>query len=526
MDYQVAKNIRGRSLSSLITNKITSGSSVSSAIGRTVTEKMRAAGTGIIQKFDPLNIAKFVTGGSKLAPAVLGRITGRSQADINFFAGTERAKTERQKRRYTTISEPMTTSENLGSSSIEVLNDILSFLKKSNEQDRLRRETEKTFYEEKQVEDARRHREFVEVLKQYTQLSPVLPTPAKPEERQDPTAGILSTVKKMIAEVVENFKRLMVGMLSLVGDMIKAAVIGIKKLFEWLNPLKGLLTAKNLIRLLTFLGRFAGPVALAYGLWKLVTYAAGKLPVLKALSPEEALNALEGQSPGDMMKETGTKTPEEAKQKLIEIATQGKQKAQELLREVEETGEDKLTEDQKKRIRDMGGLTKVQEMAEAPDIDQARLLSAINRNQFADSYMAERVEPLADYIKKGNNKPEDWYAKYRGRWDPTTGLRMDLLENMGPFVNTYGVPGFESAGDVPDSTITITPYQNNKPDVSGASTQLNDERRGSRTSNITPYVNSEVKNLKAPNRPISATATTRDNTTIFEMTIQRNFAPL
>lgn len=78
MDYQVAKNIRGRSLSSLITNKITSGSSVSSAIGRTVTEKMRAAGTGIIQKFDPLNIAKFVTGGSKLAPAVLGRITGRS----------------------------------------------------------------------------------------------------------------------------------------------------------------------------------------------------------------------------------------------------------------------------------------------------------------------------------------------------------------------------------------------------------------------------------------------------------------
>jgi hypothetical protein len=531
MDYQVAKNIRGRSLSSLITNKITSGSSVSSAIGRTVTEKMRAAGTGIIQKFDPLNIAKFVTGGSKLAPAVLGRITGRSQADINFFAGTERAKTERQKRRYTTISEPMTTSENLGSSSIEVLNDILSFLKKSNEQDRLRRETEKTFYEEKQVEDARRHREFVEVLKQYTQLSPVLPTPAKPEERQDPTAGILSTVKKMIAEVVENFKRLMVGMLSLVGDMIKAAVIGIKKLFEWLNPLKKLLTAKNLIRLLTFLGRFAGPVALAYGLWKLVSYAAEKLPNLKALSPEEALNVLENGSPKQMMDETGAQDVDQARQILIDTATQGKQKAQQLLKEVEESPTDELSPDLEKRIRDMGGLSKVQRIAEAPDLDQSKLLGALKRNPFSDSFMTERITPYEEYVSRGATDVDRqrlanrWWNNFGKRWDPATGLRLDLLENQGPFVNTYGVPGFESAGDVPDSTIKASPEETVTP-LSDQTIKLNELKLNMRTPNITPYVNSEVKNLKAPNRPMSATATTRDNTLIFQMTIQRNQAPL
>ena len=67
MEYRVAKNIRGRSLSSLITERITEGSGVGSAIGRSVTQKLKATGTGIIEKFDPLNLIKFATGGSRLA---------------------------------------------------------------------------------------------------------------------------------------------------------------------------------------------------------------------------------------------------------------------------------------------------------------------------------------------------------------------------------------------------------------------------------------------------------------------------
>jgi hypothetical protein len=320
-------------------------------------------------------------------------------------------------------------------------------------------------------------------------------------------------------------------MLSLVGDMIKAAVIGIKKLFEWLNPLKKLLTAKNLIRLLTFLGRFAGPVALAYGLWKLVSYAAEKLPNLKALSPEEALNVLENGSPKQMMDETGAQDVDQARQILIDTATQGKQKAQQLLKEVEESPTDELSPDLEKRIRDMGGLSKVQRIAEAPDLDQSKLLGALKRNPFSDSFMTERITPYEEYVSRGATDVDRqrlanrWWNNFGKRWDPATGLRLDLLENQGPFVNTYGVPGFESAGDVPDSTIKASPEETVTP-LSDQTIKLNELKLNMRTPNITPYVNSEVKNLKAPNRPMSATATTRDNTLIFQMTIQRNQAPL
>ncbi len=93
MDYRVASNIRGKSLSSLMTDKITSGKGVGSALGGAISDKLKARATGVKEKFDPMNIAKFMTGGSRLAPAILGRITGRSQSDINYFAGNKKSST-------------------------------------------------------------------------------------------------------------------------------------------------------------------------------------------------------------------------------------------------------------------------------------------------------------------------------------------------------------------------------------------------------------------------------------------------
>ena len=96
MDYQKAKNIRGKSLSSLITDKIVSGGGIGSSISESLSEKSKARMTGLKEKFDPLNIAKTLTGGSRLAPAILGRLTGRSPEAINYFAGDPKKKRQLQ----------------------------------------------------------------------------------------------------------------------------------------------------------------------------------------------------------------------------------------------------------------------------------------------------------------------------------------------------------------------------------------------------------------------------------------------
>lgn len=87
MNYQEAEKIRGKGFASTMTDKILGGQGIGQSFKSTVSEKSKATMKGIKQKFDPMNLAKKLTGGSKLGPALLGRMTGRSQEDIEFFAG-------------------------------------------------------------------------------------------------------------------------------------------------------------------------------------------------------------------------------------------------------------------------------------------------------------------------------------------------------------------------------------------------------------------------------------------------------
>jgi predicted chitinase len=94
MDYQKAKEIRAKSLSSLITDNIVRGEGVMSAVNKALSERSKARAVGIKEKFDPLNIIKVLTGGSRLAPAILGRLTGRSEQAIKYFARDPKKKKE------------------------------------------------------------------------------------------------------------------------------------------------------------------------------------------------------------------------------------------------------------------------------------------------------------------------------------------------------------------------------------------------------------------------------------------------
>lgn len=156
MDYSAAKSIRGTKLSSLIADKIISGGSIGSSIKGALSDRMKAKAMGAKERYDPLNIAKKLTGGSSLAPALLGRMMGRSKEDISYFAGKGTA---------TALGHE---TGNIGGGSVDVLNRILAFLQKSHEIDTRTMEVKKNFQEETMNEDERRHQEFLKALKEFT----------------------------------------------------------------------------------------------------------------------------------------------------------------------------------------------------------------------------------------------------------------------------------------------------------------------------------------------------------------------
>ena len=75
-----------------LTEKLSEGRGLGSAIRATSSERSRARTMAYKEKFDPLNIVKFMTGGSKFATALYGSMSGRTQQDIQYFAGTKKAK--------------------------------------------------------------------------------------------------------------------------------------------------------------------------------------------------------------------------------------------------------------------------------------------------------------------------------------------------------------------------------------------------------------------------------------------------
>ena len=86
MEYGKAEGIRKKGLAGLITDNLVEGQGIGSSFGSAISDRTKATFTGIQESFDPLNIAKKLTGGSNLAPALLGRLMGRKQSTIEHFA--------------------------------------------------------------------------------------------------------------------------------------------------------------------------------------------------------------------------------------------------------------------------------------------------------------------------------------------------------------------------------------------------------------------------------------------------------
>jgi len=267
MEYKEAKRIREKSLGSLLAEQ--EGGALSS-LKKAVSMKTKAKMTGLQEKFDPMNIAKFMTFGSNFAPALLGKLTGRKQSSIDYFSGV--------KRRDKGTAEKLGKIEGgEGGDVLGILHSIEGLLHKTREEDKLKAEEDKNFEEERNIEKARRHKELIEAIT------------GKPYKKEVP-----KTATKEEEEPTNTFRDWLDGL-----GWLKFLVLG---------PASGLTALLAAIGISAFL------------LQKL----ADNTNNMKALSPEEASNVLKNGSANDIEALGG-------KEALEDIVKNGKQRAKDVL---------------------------------------------------------------------------------------------------------------------------------------------------------------------------------------------------
>lgn len=204
--YQQAKRIRKSSLTGLIADQLLYEKKISTAVKKAISLKTRGAVMGFTQKFDPLNIAKILTFGSSLGPAILGHLMKRDARDIEYFTG-----------RLKPIRESKTRVEKLGrggelgdTMSSPVLQQIYAHLLKTREENKKRAELQLNHEEEYRMEAERRHKELLQVL---SGLGGKTITVTKITKAEEPGVG---------------------GFLSKIGSMITSAVSGLQSMVETL----------------------------------------------------------------------------------------------------------------------------------------------------------------------------------------------------------------------------------------------------------------------------------------------------
>jgi hypothetical protein len=199
--YQQARIIRKQSLSSLFADQLIMGEGYGSAAKKTIALKTKAKIYKYKEKFDPLNIIKFMTGGSRLGPALLGKLTGRSRRDIENFAGRAKAVGQREPR----IGRLPNVADTSGLSS--VLNDIYTFLQKSHERDMISREKENNLREGQKHEDERRHNQLLKALGAKPSSSAAGPVSTATPVNNDNGGGFLNGILSRVMEMIEEFKK-------------------------------------------------------------------------------------------------------------------------------------------------------------------------------------------------------------------------------------------------------------------------------------------------------------------------------
>jgi hypothetical protein len=201
-------------------------------------DKMKSTAAGFQMKFNKMNVSNFVTGGStSTSPSA----NYGNQSTIHSIAG-KKVGTATQ---IPQLVAPETIETKSDDSLISSLAKMFSFMQQTRDDDVKRRETEKSFAEEKKTEEQKRHEQFLKVLKDYTSIGTTTLAPSS----GDSGNGFMDFVKSMIDSILEKFA-------------------WVKELFEltkYMKPLLNILGAIGGTGILTvLLGAGAGVALAAY----------------------------------------------------------------------------------------------------------------------------------------------------------------------------------------------------------------------------------------------------------------------
>jgi len=155
MDYEKAAGIRKKGLAGLITENLVEGQGLGSSFGSAISDRTKATFTGIQEKFDPLNIVKTLTGGSNLAAAVVGRLTGRNKSSLKYFAGNKKPSPR---------GVNFETGESLSDPVMETLGLIYEELKLAEEDRKLINQTQKSQEQDREKEENKRNEALIEAI--------------------------------------------------------------------------------------------------------------------------------------------------------------------------------------------------------------------------------------------------------------------------------------------------------------------------------------------------------------------------
>ena len=415
MSYQQGRRIRNTGLKELITQNIVSGQGVGSAIGSSISQSLRAKVTGIKEKFDPLNIAKALTG--NLGAAVLGRLTGRSDKDIQYFAGGRRGNYAGnitqdsdmgaiQPALYSKVSEGQTQRMKKGEGVANVLGKLYNLMKSNYDQEEKRRELDINFKYQQEKQKETWHKELLE------SITGIKGTGSATKVTKPKDKGMFGGIGDMIEAALDGLKNLLKPLLTFMETVGKDILFKFGRLL--MNPL-----------LLEFFAGIAITGAAVY-LAALLSDALTKLvkeniPNMKAMTPQEAAAVLENGSANDIaaydQKDKDGKVTQSGKDYLTDIIKNSKARAQELLKDPEAN---------KQAIIDMGGLKMVKQIAEGPDVavpvvSDIQLPPAPPRPEVGDAthknVTQKDIEAGSPAGKKLQLEQENWDKRYAEKYN-------------------------------------------------------------------------------------------------------------
>lgn len=358
MGYQEAANIRKTKLSDMIAQRLVEGEGIGSSFTKSIGERTKANVAGLKQKVDYLNIAKKLTGGSNLAPALLGRLTGRNADSVRFFAGKGTAKP---------VGDKATKIQGAGQieqveAMQETLDNIYGFLKDSNDEYEQKKTEEEGKLEEKEMERKRRHDDLLKLLG----YKPETPTATKVTEPNEDDGSFLSKFLRMLGITSDTWKTLKVALGVLAG------------------PVGGLMA-------------MAGFYA---ALWWLVNRTAENMTNFATITPNQAAEMLQRNDPREMERYGGR----EALEKIVkEVPSQAKDLMEQFDKETDPIKKEELL----KQINKLGGEEQVRQIVKEGEVTQSTAPT---------SSLPEKVPPRPDTTGgKNAGRAKSWdnkFAKY------------------------------------------------------------------------------------------------------------------